>query len=212
MRMQATLYDYWRSSAAYRLRIAFNIAGVPFSSVPVDLLRGAQRSPDNLARNPQGLVPTVDIDGKRMTQSLAIIEYLHDTGVYPFLPADPETRARVRALSYVIAMEIHPVCNLSTAQFAVSNSGGKMDLATWMDHFIAKGLAAFEAMLDPADDCCVGDTLSMADICLVPQLYNAERWGVSLSDLPKIRAIGARLGDLPAFSNAHPDRFKPAGA
>lgn len=210
--MQVTLFDYWRSSAAYRLRIAFNLAGVAFESVPVDLLVGAQRSAEHLARNPQGLVPAVEIDGLRLTQSLAIIEYLNDTGVYPFLPADPETRARVRALSYAIAMEIHPVCNMSVAQFAVANSRGGMELATWMEYFIGKGLAAFEAMLDPAGEYCMGDSLSMADICLVPQLYNAERWGVPLPEMPRITAIGARLMQLPAFAAAHPDRFRPGSS
>lgn len=207
--MQATLYDFWRSSAAYRLRIAFNLAGVTFRSVPVDLLQGAQKAAENLERNPQGLVPTVDIDGRRMTQSLAVIEYLNDTGVYPFLPDAPEARAHARALSYAIAMEIHPVCNLSVAQFAVSNSCGNMDIATWMEHFIGKGLSAFEAMLTRSGSCCVGDQLSMADICLVAQLYNADRWGVDTSQLPRTAAIGASLARIPAIAAAHPDRFRP---
>ncbi len=202
------LYDYFRSSAAYRLRIALNLLGAEYESVPVNLLEGAHREAENLARNPQGLVPTLEIDGRVLTQSLAIIEYLDEVRGAGFLPGEALGRARVRALSYAIAMEIHPVCNLSVAKFASENSGGNISMQGWMQTFIPKGLAAFEAMLDHADtgDFCHGDSVSMADICLVPQVYNARRWGVDMSEMPRINAIMARLEAIGAIAAAHPDR------
>ncbi|HSF62894.1 MAG TPA: glutathione S-transferase N-terminal domain-containing protein, partial [Paracoccaceae bacterium] len=143
-----TLYDYWRSSAAYRLRIALGLAGLDWTAVPVDLATGENRHADHLARNPQGLVPVVDIDGLRLTQSLAIVEYLDETRALGFLPADPVGRARVRTLAYAVAMEIHPVCNLSVARHAATASGGAITMEGWMHHFIPRGLAAVEALLD----------------------------------------------------------------
>jgi len=208
--MNVILYDYWRSSAAYRLRIAFGLAELDFSVVPVDLLTGEHRSAENLSRNPQGLVPSAEIDGKVMTQSLAIIEYLGEAGHHNFLPDSPLDRAKCRALSYVIAMEIHPVCNLSVAKHAESNSNGTMEMADWMQHFIPKGLSAFETMLEGIGCYCMGDTITMADLCLVPQVYNARRWGVNLSEMPKINAVMEQLEILPAVQAAHPDRVKPA--
>ncbi len=207
--MTVILYDYWRSSAAYRLRLAFGLAGLDFSIVPVDLLTGEHRGAENLSRNPQGLVPSAEIDGQMMTQSLAIIEYLAEAGHHNFLPENPLDRAKCRALSYVIAMETHPVCNLSVAKHAVANSGGNIEMADWMQHFIPKGLNAFEAMLNGDGPYCMGDAVTMADLCLVPQIYNAQRWGVDLSEMPKINAIMENLEKLPAVQAAHPDRVKP---
>ncbi len=202
------LYDYFRSSAAYRLRIALNLLGEDYDSVPVNLLEGEHRGAANLARNKQGLVPTLELDGQVLTQSLAILEYLDETRGAGFLPDDALGRARVRALSYAIAMEIHPVCNLSVARFASENSGGAITMQGWMQAFIPKGLAAFEAMLDHPDtgNFCHGDNIGMADICLVPQVYNARRWGVDLSDMPRINTIMERLEGIDAIAAAHPDR------
>lgn len=205
------LYDYFRSSAAYRLRIALNMLGQEYDTVPVNLLTGEHRGAENLARNKQGLVPTLEIDGQVLTQSLAILEYLNEVHSANLLPAEPLQRARVRALSYAIAMEIHPVCNLSVAKYAVEHSGGNITMQGWMQAFIPKGLAAFEAMLDHPEtgDFCHGNTVTMADICLVPQVYNARRWEVDLADMPRITAIMERLEHIDAITAAHPDRVQP---
>jgi maleylacetoacetate isomerase len=210
--MEAVLFDYWRSSAAYRVRIALNLIGLSCRQVPVDLLRGEHRQAENLARNPQGLVPTLEIDGLVLTQSLAIIEYLEETRKAGLLPPDPAGRARVRALAFAIAMEIHPICNLSVARHAAEDSAGAITMQGWMQHFIGRGLRAFEAMLDhPATGrFCHGDRAGLADICLVPQIYNARRWEVDLEPLPILRRIAEELDRLPAFAAAHPDRHQPA--
>lgn len=204
------LYDYWRSSASYRVRIALNLLGEPWESVSVDLLSAGHKAPEHLARNPQGLVPVLDIDGQRMTQSLACIEYLDQTRGLGLLPDDPFERQKVRALSYAIAMEIHPVCNLSVAKHAVAQSDGAITMDGWMQHFITKGFVAVEQMIDGAQTCCAGG-LSMADLCLVPQVYNARRWGADMTQMPKITAVCEHLEGLPAFAAAHPDKVKPVG-
>jgi maleylacetoacetate isomerase len=199
------LYDYWRSSASYRVRIALGLAGLEWESVPVDLRAGDQRAPAHLARNPQGLVPVLEIDGRRLTQSLAICEYLDETRGLTLVPGDAAERARVRALAHAIAMEIHPVCNLGVAQAAVQDSGGAITMAGWMRRFIGPGLAAVEAMVEGGER-CHGGGVTLADICLVPQIYNARRWEVDLTPMPKLRRIAAALEALPAFAAAHPDR------
>ncbi|MEM9197302.1 MAG: maleylacetoacetate isomerase [Pseudomonadota bacterium] len=210
--MNPVLYDYWRSSAAYRLRIALNLLEIAYETVTVDLLAGANWHPDNLTRNRQGLVPTLEFDGLTLTQSLAILEYLEETRSAGFLPEDPPGRARVRALAYAVAMEIHPVLNLSVAKTAVAMSGGKIEMKAWMHAFMPDRLAMLEAMLDhPATGpFCHGDQISMADICLVPQIYNARRWEVDMSHMPRILSIAAALEAVPQIAAAHPDRVKPA--
>lgn len=204
------LHDYWRSSAAYRVRMALNLAGLDYSALPVDLLKGEQTAAANLARNPQGLVPTLEIDGLTLTQSLAIIEYLHDTRG-GFLPDDPPGRARVRALSYAVAMEIHPICNLRVGRHAEAASGGAITMEGWQRKFISEGLAALEGMLThPATGRYAhGDQVTMADLCLVPQGYNARRWGVDVASHPQVARIMSEMEKLPAIAAAHPDKVKP---
>ncbi len=204
------LHDYWRSSAAYRLRIGLNLLGLPYKSHPVDLGAGEQIAPANLSRNPQGLVPTLEIDGATLTQTLAILEYLDEVHAAGFLPKDPIGRAKVRALSYAVAMETSPICNLRVARHAVAQSGGSLKTEAWMGHFITLGLSGLEAMLRPNSPYCYGDQITMADICLVPQIYNARRWRVDLAAFPTISAISSRLEAIPAIAAAHPDRAKPA--
>lgn len=200
-----TLYDYWRSSASYRVRIALGLADLEWTTVPVNLLEAEHKGEAHLARNPQGLVPAIELDGHMFTQSLAIVEYLDETRHLGLLPDDPVAKAKTRAVAHAVAVDLHPVCNLGTARYAVSQSNGGITMESWMRHFIAPGLAAVENMVDDGDYCCGGRT-SLADICLMPQIYNAERWGVSLDDTPRLRRIAANLSDIPAFAAAHPDR------
>lgn len=204
------LYDYWRSSASYRVRMALNLLGVGFEAIPVDLLQAEQVGAANMARNPQGLVPTVEIDGLTLTQSLAIIEYLNDTRG-GLLPADAAGRARVRALSYAVAMEIHPICNLRVGRYVEAASAGAITMVGWQKKFIGEGLAAVEGMLThPATGrFCHGDQITMADLCLLPQVYNARRWEVDVTSYVQICRIVAELEAIPAIAAAHPDKVKP---
>ncbi|OWY06002.1 maleylacetoacetate isomerase [Thioclava sp. F1Mire-8] len=197
------LHDYWRSSASYRVRIALALAGIEWQAAPVDLTIGAQRDPDYLAVNPQGLVPTLEIDGDRFTQSLAIVEYLNETRALGLLPEAPADRAHVRALAQAIAVDIHPVCNLRVAKHAVAASNGAITMESWMQTFIAPGLAAVEEMIS-GERFCWRDQLTLADLCLVPQIYNARRWGIDLAPMPNISRIAAHLETLPAFAAARP--------
>lgn len=207
---ETVLYDYWRSTASWRLRIALNIAGIPYRAVPVDLVAGDQRAAPHLARNPQGLVPVLEIDGLRLTQSMAILDYLEDTGRLSLRPKDPAAAARMRAVLQSIACDIHPVCNLRVAAHATKLSGRDETRAEWMRHFIRPGLVAVEAMLDADGPFCMGADLTQADLALIPQLYNAERWGARIDDLPKIRRVAAACAALEPFRAAEADAVKPA--
>jgi len=209
---EVVLFDYWRSSASYRLRIALYLAGIAYRSVPVDLVRREHRTPEHLARNPQGFVPVLDIDGLRLTQSLAILDYLDETRGLGLLPADAAGRARVRALAHAIAVDIHPVCNLQVAGYAAELTGNREGVReAWMARFIRPGLEAVETLLGGFDQSpyCCGDTPGLADICLMPQVYNANRWGVKIDDLPRIASVVAACAQHPGFAAAHPDRWAP---
>jgi maleylacetoacetate isomerase len=201
------LYDYWRSSAAYRVRIGLNLLGLAYQQVAVDLVKGEHKSPEHLARNPQGLVPALAIDGLMLTQSLAILEYLDETRSAGFLPDDPAGRARVRTLAYAIAMDVAPVCNLSVRTYAAQISGGAVTVDDWVQRFMAPGLAAVEAMLGEGRY-CHGDAVTLADICLVPQVYNARRVGLDMAATPRISRVMSALEALPAVAAAHPDVHK----
>lgn len=205
-----TLYDYWRSSASYRVRIALNLLRLPYRSVPVNLPEHEQKGDANLARNPQGLVPSLEIDGMMLTQSLAIIEYLNDTHG-GLLPDDAPGRARVRALSYAVAMETASVCNLSVRNHVASLTGGAFSADDWQRHYINAGLAALERMLGAPQTglFCHGDAVTMADLCLVPQVYNARRAGLDVASWPTLARIMVRLEEIPAVQAAHPDEVKP---
>jgi len=207
------LYDYWRSSASYRVRIALNLAGIAYRSVVVDLVKGEQRGAAHLTRNPQGFVPVLEIDGLRLTQSLAILDYLDLTRGLQLLPAEPGPRAGVQALAHAIAVDVHPVCNLSVAKYATALSGGAEGMpGDWMRNFIRPGLQAFEAMLGEFDQSpyCAGSNPGLADICLMPQIYNARRWEVDLSDMPRILGVEAACTEHPAFAAAHPNANAPS--
>jgi len=211
MAREIVLYDYWRSSASYRVRIALNLLGVEAETRPVNLLTGSHLDADYLKLNPQGLLPALIVDGRTLTQSLAIVEYLHATTPGSrLLPGDIDGQYRVRQLAYAIAMEIHPVCNLGVVKHvAAITGGGDAAKADWMRHFIGKGLAAFEALLDDAGPFCHGDMPTMADCCLMPQLYNAERWGVDISGFARIGRAAEAATRLEAFRRAHPDVIGP---
>jgi maleylacetoacetate isomerase len=200
------LYDYWRSSASYRVRIALNLAEIPYRTISVNLLDKSHKSADHLARNPQGLVPVLDIDGQRLTQSLAILEYLDETRSLGLLPKEPGPRARARALAQSIAVDVHPLCNLSVVAHATG--GAEPARSDWMRHFIEPGLAAFETLLAGFDQSpyCTGDQPGLADLCLIPQLYNADRWGADYATCTRIMAVAPACAAHPAFAPAHPDR------
>nr|WP_252733914.1 maleylacetoacetate isomerase [Paracoccus marinaquae] len=206
------MHDYWRSSASYRVRIALALKGVAHDRVSVDLVAGAQRGAAHLTLNPQGLVPALDIDGLVLTQSLAILEYLEETRPEPpLLPAEPAARAHVRALSLAVACEIHPISNLAILS-RVEQLAGAEARTTWNRDNIATGLTAIEAMLDHpgfSGRFCLGDAPGMADCTLMPQLYNASRWGVDVGHLPRISAVAVACRNHPAFAAAHPDNFDP---
>lgn len=210
------LYSYFRSSAAYRVRIALQLKGLAFDTIPVHLLKegGLQHSPAYTALNPSRLVPTLIDGGRVLGQSMAIIEYLDET--YPavaLLPPDAPGRARVRALSQLIACDIHPLNNLRVLQYLEHVLGvDAAARAAWYQHWVAAGLAALEQMLQEdtqaqdtqAQAFCAGATPGMADCCLVPQLYNARRFQVPLQAYPRLLEIEAACLQLEAFQRAAP--------
>lgn len=206
--MRTVLYDYWRSSTSYRVRIALALADVPYHQIPVDLTQNEQNSQLFLSRNPQGRVPVLEIDDQRFTQSLAILEYLNDTRSLNLLPSHPAKAANCRALAHSLAVDLHPVCNLSVLQHTATSPE---DTQSWILHFTRPALEAFEAQLqrNGQTQYCCGDTLSLADLCLIPQLYNARRWHVDYSDLARMAAIEAACLKHPAFIAAHPDKHRP---
>ncbi|MCB1537336.1 MAG: maleylacetoacetate isomerase [Rhodoblastus sp.] len=202
------LHGYFRSGAAYRVRIALNLKGTSVEHAFRHLRKGEQRAPDYLALNPQGLVPTLELgDGTKLTQSLAIIEWLDETHpTPPLLPTDPLRRARVRAFAFAIACDIHPVQNLRVIA-AVRELGGEEAAQAWAKRVNAEGLAACEKLIagEPGPF-CFGDRPTLADICLVPQLGNARRFGVDVAAYPRLLEAEAACKALPAFADAAPEK------
>ena len=203
------LHDYFRSSASYRVRIALQLKGVEHDSVSVDLRAGDQRADEYKARNPQGFVPMLEVDGHKLTQSLAIIAYLDATRPEPpLLPADPADQAHVHAMALLVACDIHPLNNLRVLNY-LKNELGQDEPARngWYRHWIAEGFAALEALAAPrAGRFLFGDAPTVADVCLVPQMYNARRFDVPLDDFPLLMRVDAEANKLDACAAAHPDR------
>ena len=204
------LYDYWRSSAAYRVRIALNLKRVAYTTVPVDLLASEQSGDAYRATNPQGLVPALEVDGRVLVQSLAIVDWLDRAYPDPpLLPADPFARADALAMALVVACDIHPPLNLRMGRRLKHDLGvDDAGRARWTEHWMADGLAALETMAGDRPY-LAGAMPGLPDICLVPQLYYARRNAVPLDAYPRLVAIDARCAGLDAFAAAHPDRIGP---
>ena len=208
------LYDYFRSSAAYRVRIALNLKHVAYQSVEIHLVEGAQRSPEHLARNPQGFVPALDVSdvvgrGTMLTQSLAIIEWLDATYPEPrLIPADPLDHAAAMAQALTIAADIHPLNNLRVLKQLKSLGIDDAARDDWYRHWVAEGFAALERLAGDGPY-LGGDAPGIADVLLVPQMYNARRFDVPLDDYPRLVAADAAARELDAFAAASPERVKP---
>ena len=216
---ELTLYDYWRSSACYRVRIALNLKGLSYAQKPVHLIKdgGQQHSAAHRELSPQETVPVL-VDGARVIrQSLAIMEYLDESYDGPMLlPAAARDRAHVRSLALLVACDIHPLNNLRVMQYLERDFGVQQaERERWTRHWMQEGFRAFEAILtaDTATgDFCHGDTPTLADACLIPQVYNANRFSVDLAPYPTIRRINERCLSLPAFDAARPERQMDAVA
>jgi len=205
------LYSFFRSSAAYRVRIALNLKGLAYEIVPVHFRKegGQHRKPDFLEINPQGLLPVLEDGDFRVSQSLAIMEYLDELSAdAPLLPSDPRARAIVRSMAQLIACDVHPLNNLRVLQYLKSSLGledGEADI--WYRHWVEAGLAPLETLVERhGDGYCHGDAITQADVCLVPQLYNARRFRCDLSSCPTLCAIEKKLNGLDAFRRAAPER------
>ncbi|KPF65756.1 maleylacetoacetate isomerase [alpha proteobacterium AAP81b] len=202
------LYDYWRSSAAFRVRLALAWKGLDWQRVPIDLRHGEQSTAAYRALNPQGLVPLLVNDGQPMAQSLAIMEYLDEVHPSPpLLPVEPLARAKVRAAAQMVACDIHPINNLRVLRYLKDPLGhDQATIDTWARHWIEAGLTALEAFAAQEGGACLwGDMVTIADFCLLPQLYNARRVAADLSRSPRLVAIESRLLLRPEISRAHPD-------
>ena len=202
------LHDYFRSSACYRVRILLNLKGVDYDRHSVNLAEGAQKDPAYRALNPQGFVPMLEIDGLKLTQSLSIAVYLDQTRPEPLLmPRDPADGAHVRALALTVACDIHPLNNLRVLKYLAGTLDATQDQNdAWYAHWVTEGLAALEALAAPrAGAFLFGDSPTLADVMLVPQLYNARRFAVPIAPYPSLRRADESASALPAFAAAHPD-------
>lgn len=206
------LFDYWRSSASYRVRIVLNLKNVPYSRVPTSLLDNEQKAEAYVARNPQGFVPMLSIDGRDLTQSLAIIDYLDaNFPDPPMVSSNPAERAKTFAQALIIAADTHPIDNLRVLRYLKDEMGQSQEAVDqWYRHWIVEGLTALEATA-PEAGLFGGDVPNLADVCLVPQMANARRVDTPFQLFPKLMRIDAELTALPAFIAAHPDQVKPEG-
>jgi maleylacetoacetate isomerase len=205
------LHDYWRSSASYRVRIALAMKQVEYERHDVNLLKREQVSPDNLAVNPQGLVPTLEIDGHAIGQSLAIIDYLDARFPEPrLIPSDALARAMTLQRALVIAADIHPVDNLRVLRRLSEMGVDQAGRDDWYRHWIVEGFTALETMAGDGRF-LGGEAPDLSDVCLVPQMYNARRLETPLDGFPRLVEIDAQLAAIDAVAAAHPDRFSPVG-
>lgn len=209
--MTIRLYDYWRSSAAYRVRIALNLKGVNYESVPISLIDGAQKAAEYKAKNPQGFVPMLEVGDLRLTQSLAIMDWLDATYPSPrFLPQDAGAREAELGKALLIAADIHPINNLRILKYLRHELGQPQEAVdAWARHWISEGFAALEQLAEADQPFLSGAAPGLADICLIPQMANARRVNTPLDAFPKLVAIDARACALPAFAAAHPEAVKP---
>jgi maleylacetoacetate isomerase len=206
--LSRTLYGYWRSSAAYRVRIALGLKGLPYEPAMVDLRINRQSDAEYLRMNPQGMVPMLVDDGQPLTQSLAIIEYLDE--VYPeprLIPGDAVQRARIRSLAQIVACDVHPLNNLRVLKYLQKDLGlEEAGVNAWAQRWIDAGFATLETVLgNSTGQYLHGDTVTLADICLVPQMYNARRVETDLSRYPRLLALEERLQRLEALEKARPE-------
>jgi maleylacetoacetate isomerase len=204
------LYTFFRSSAAFRVRIALNLKGLKYESISMALLKNEHRAAPYLALNPQGLIPALALDGAVLSQSIAIIEYLNDKyPTPPFLPAGPLDRARVRSMALAIACEIHPLNNLRVLNYLRGEL--KQDdngVNAWYRHWVTEGFSGLEVQareFSTSKRYCFGDSVTIADICLVPQMFNARRLETDLTAFPTLTAVSAHLESLPEFAAARPE-------
>ena len=203
------LYDYWRSSAAYRVRIALNLKGLDYESRQIDLREGTQRTDEYRALNPQCLVPMLEIDGHRLTQSVAIIVYLDIRYPnQPLLPASADARSQVISLAETITCDIHPLNNLRVLKYLKDPLGhSQAEIDAWYAHWLTEGLTALEALAQTRSGAFLfGDAPTLADCCLVPQLFNARRFNVPLDAFPTLLRADENANKLEPFAAAHPDR------
>jgi len=206
--MTFVLHSAWRSSAAYRVRIGLNLKGLAYDIAPVNLVSSQHLEPAYAALNPQRLLPALEVGGRTLTQSLAILEWLDETAPEPpLLPADPFDRAVVRSMAQIVASDIHPVNNLRILRALTDLGIAEPGREAWIRRWITDGFTALEQMIvEHGQGYAFGDAPGLADCCLIPQVYNAERFKTDLTPFPAIRAVAARCAQHPAFAAAHPNQ------